>query len=477
MSYTLDPLGQSLQNTIIGESATLNLPAGRNYLFVVPPTGPYFEDSMLIKHTDSAGVSRILEKGIDWNPGFQFVDATQKCNRPIYGCINFVDITLDGSILINYKTLGGTYILTAAQIASIQSLEQRDPTFTSWEKVLYDRVIARATFPTVDHSWSVVNVDVVERATAELEKAGLIVNLRPKFLPEPGATVYLPTKAEVGLPYVDNFKTATAAEAAAGTATDLFMTPAGTKAAVNGLVDSHLTATGYQVPIAYVAGLTVNDSTKSYKYKNSTYVPRPEAIPFVTNGSFEKDKFSIVNSDERNHWVKFGPYTVTGAETIDPSTGFMKISTGLAFSSRVNSKLIINDVVEAVFNMDYHVDDGILIIEYPLDVGDKFVVYFKETSSKNADDRNYYKTFKVTSGVTSFTLAGLGYLKPDDLRVTLNDFVILTKDVDYTITGNILSITYTLKLGDLIEVENIDNIPFTGKFPLRSLLFSSKSSS
>jgi hypothetical protein len=127
--------------------------------------------------------------------------------------------------------------------------------------------------------------------------------------------------------------------------------------------------------------------------------------------------------------------------------------------------------------MDYHVDDGILIIEYPLDVGDKFVAYFKETSSKNADDRNYYKTFEVTSGVTSFTLAGLGYLKPDDLRVTLNDFVILTKDVDYTITGNILSITYTLKLGDLIEVENIDNIPFTGKFPLRSLLFSSKSSS
>lgn len=468
-TYAFDPTGQALQNHVLGETKTLNLPAGHDYLFVVPTYGPFFEDSLVIKYTDTLGNARILEPFVDYHPGFQFVEATSKTNRALYGGFSFIDITLTGTVTYSYQALGGDYELSTAQITAIQANEARDPQFTSWEAVLQAQSITLVTVPTIDHPWSRINVETIKKATDELEEAGLVVHLRPKFLPNPGEAEYIPSKAEIGLGNVDNYRTATNTEAITGTASDRFMTPASTKAMLQPQVATYLTQIGYKVPVPYVAGLVMDDIQDTVSYQDNVYAPRQSAIPFTTNGSFEKAKFLLVHSNTRSHWNDPISFTVTGNEP-EALTGAKLFNTNQSFSARIESKLVLNNVIDLVYKTDYQLDDGQILVEYPLKAGDVLEFTTRDLSSRMPRDRDYYKLITVTSGVTTFTLPEMDAVVADDLRITLNDFVILSKETDYTITGDQLTITYPLRLNDTIEVENIDTIPFLGKQPMREIL-------
>jgi hypothetical protein len=473
MTYPLDTTGNALQNKVLGESAPLDMIADHVHLIVVPFYAPFYTEGVSIKYTSLEGVSRILDPELDYRFGFQYVDATSKSNRLICGCIDLVDVTLTGTLLFNYQTLGGTYVQFPTVIETIQLNEMRDPQFTSWEQVITARGLQLPVFPVVDHPWARVNVDLVKRATDELEQAGLVVHLRPKFLPTPTSAVYIPSAAEVGLGNLDNFKTATHDEAIAGVVSNRYMTPSATHASVSAAVDAQLGARGYLVAVPYIAGLVIENPLATYEYDGSVYAPRQSTLPFTTSGRFEKNNFIVINSNTRNAWIHT-PLAILGNEN-SGHTGGKKLDTGLTISSRVDSRAILNNVVELVFNIDYHLDNNMLILEYPVIAGDKIDLYTKELKSRMADDRNYYKTFKVTDGSGLYYLTDTDYVQADDLRVTLNDFLVLSKDVDYTISGNVLTVMYKLKLGDLLEVENTDNVPFLGKQQVRNLLLTSKS--
>jgi hypothetical protein len=62
-------------------------------------------------------------------------------------------------------------------------------------------------------------------------------------------------------------------------------------------------------------------------------------------------------------------------------------------------------------------------------------------------------------------------INTDNLRVTLNDYIILnSQENDYAIINGFLIINYRLGTGDVLEIENIDSAPIFGKATLRSLL-------
>jgi hypothetical protein len=70
-----------------------------------------------------------------------------------------------------------------------------------------------------------------------------------------------------------------------------------------------------------------------------------------------------------------------------------------------------------------------------------------------------------------FTLDSLDNIDTDDLRVRLNDLLILSRaQGDYSFTGNVLQITYPLALGDVVEVESLDTTSELGTQVLRNLL-------
>jgi hypothetical protein len=469
MTYALDTTGHSLQNLVIGESAAVSKAAANPYHTLVPLSGPFFADSMYIKYTSNAGVSRILTLNVDYKLGYIYQAATTECNLMVCGCIYFLDLTLVGTVVYKCQTLGGTYSVLLANSTNIHSLEFRDPETTTWEQVCAARTMALSVFPTVTSPYLETNSADYRRLTDALDAAGLSVHLRPRFLPTPDTVAFIPTKSEIGLGNIDNYRTATTVEAAAGTANNLFVTPQGAVAAVTAVVNTQLSLSGYKTAIAYAATLTVTDPLQMYSYNNDLYIARPSTVPFLTSGIFETLKFQLVSSNSRDKWVET-KVVVTGTESVLP-TGAKVINTGLTVTGRVASRLVINDIVEAVVSVDYYLHKGKIIISYPLVANDVLMLYTKPLKSRVADAIPYYQCVSAVDTTGLFTLDSLDNIDTDDLRVRLNDLLILSRaQGDYSFTGNVLQITYPLALGDVVEVESLDTTSELGTQVLRNLL-------
>ncbi|QIX18336.1 hypothetical protein FOB32_22695 [Burkholderia multivorans] len=53
-------------------------------------------------------------------------------------------------------------------------------------------------------------------------------------------------------------------------------------------------AQGYQVPIAYTAGIDLTVANQTVEYNGQTYAPIRSQLPFTTSGAFEADKFRLI---------------------------------------------------------------------------------------------------------------------------------------------------------------------------------------
>lgn len=169
-TYPFDPTGLLASNLISNEQHVLAPANGVNFHILVPDLGPYFESSMVVTLTDGNGVVRTLTKGIDWQPTHWFLGASRACALPIYGSVNFLDLTLQGLVKFTYQTLGGDWVISAGQIATILSDTLRNPRITAWEDVSGYPTI----FPPVPHEWNLtdmVGMSSVVTALAGIETA------------------------------------------------------------------------------------------------------------------------------------------------------------------------------------------------------------------------------------------------------------------------------------------------------------------
>lgn len=465
MLNAFDPTGKAVQNQIIGENKTISLAPGRNYLYIIPSQGPYFPGSLVIKYTPISGAERFLAEGVDYLPSFQFVDATRKINAPVNAGISFIDLTLNGTVTYNYQALGSTYITAGATITSIETTSLVDPMFTTW-----DSLVTLPAVPTVDYPWTTVNVDDVHRTVEELAKVGLVAHLRPKFLNTPGTEVFIPTPEEIGLGEVPNYPPATLQQAIAGTNNASLMTPLTTAAAVESEVIKQLANVGYLVPVEYAGSIYIENERFTIKVGDEVYVIKAGSLPYTTSGVWANDAvhFELFKYAQKENWNKTY-ITVSGTE---PSTAALGIefNVSIEHDSRVVPQLIINDVIFAVYMADYKLSDDKLYVKYPLATGDRLLLQTKRSLMSVNRDQVINKVFHVAGGATSFNLGDVN-IDPDNLRVTLNDFIILNaQQGDYSITNNILAVTYALAVGDVLEVENIDTAPIFGKTALRSIL-------
>lgn len=464
MAYDLDPTGKSLRNKIINETKTVSLVPGRSHLFVIPFDGPYYAQSLFVKYTPVSGESRVLLPDVDYYPVFPYAEATRKINAPIFAGIEFIDRTLNGTVTYAYQTMGGTYGADLATIASLESGFTGDPQFTAWETQ-----VTLPAVPVITHPWTVANVDDVANAVTELEKVGLVVHLRPKFLPEPGQEVFIPTASEIGLGNVPNYPAATNQQALEGTETQALMTPATTKVAVTAEVTRVLSESGYLVPIAYAGSIYITDPKTTIEYQDKVYAIRATALPYTTTGVWAVDKayFVVVRGSEIENWVRT-PITVTGNETVIDSLGKV-FAISVEHDSIILPQLVLNDVNFLVYGIDYKMSDDALYVSYPVDVGDGLVLHTKRSSVNLNRENQINKVFVTTTANNVFDISNKN-VNSENIRVTINDFVILDPTVgDYTVSNGILTINYIIGIGDIIEIENIDTAPMLGKAFLRSL--------
>jgi hypothetical protein len=474
--YPFDATGVALQNKVIGESYQLYAPSNRTTVLVVPLMGPFYWNTIEVKYVPNTGPSRILNREVDYKPVFQYLDATSKTNQLVVGGFQLTDSSLvgTGQVMMNYQCLGGLYVVDPggvwARAWQVVAYELRDAFFTTWEQAAAKAGIPLPDFPVVDIAWSRLNAPSIQRMLTEMEQAGLVVSVRQKLLPSPDTVKFVPDKTEIGLGNLANLPLATDTEAINDTLNNRYMTPHSAALAATQVLSTKLALMGYKVPTAYAAGLTVTDATGTFTYQNDVYAPRSSALPFTTSGLFEKEKFLLVRSADRDHWHNFSVIT-TGSEPRDTATGARVIETGIQFDSAVKSQLILNGVVEMTRMVDYHLSGSKIILEYPCDAGTEVRLLWRRSSSTVADDRPFYQSFLVDSGINTFTLTNFGSMVAEDFRVTLSDWSILTLHSDYEISAaGVLKITFPLKLGDLIEVENNDMVPDIGKFQLRSIL-------
>ena len=465
MSYTFDPTGKNIQNQVIGESKTISLAPGRNYLYIIPINGPYFTDSLVIKYTPVSGVERILSEGVDYRNSFQYVDATRKINTPVYAGISFIDLTLNGSVTYNYQTLGGIYSTDLSTIAAIETNSTVDPMFTTW-----DSQVTLPAVPTVTYPWTTVNVDDVHRTVDALDKVGLVAHLRPKFLIQPNTTVFIPTPQEIGLGNVPNYSAASEQDALDGTSTSKLMTPAVTAKAVQGELAKQLADMGYSAPLAYAGGLNITLQKTVIKYQDITYVIKNNSVPFVTSGVWANDSihFELFKYADYEKWTRTY-ITVTGTEPTLPILGTV-FDISVDHDSRIVPQLVLNDVLYLIFTVDFKMGTDKLYVNYPLGTDDKLVLHTKRSLMSTKTDKLINKIITVNDNRAVFDITDVN-VDRDNLRVVLNDMITLNPDLgDYYINNGMLTVNYRLAVGDILEVENIESSGIFGKMIMRNLV-------
>ena len=236
-TYTFDPTGVSSANLITGEQHILTAVNTRDYHFIVPIFAPFFADSLIVKYQPSGGSTVTLTQNIDYFATLPFIGATRGCAKPIYGAISFNNLTLAGVIELQYQTLGGNWTLDASTLATVAANSVYNPRVTSWEQITQLPV----TFPVINHEWDLVDM------VGETEVVQALNSIESAILQKPTALLnshlldfnnpHRVTKSQVGLGNVQNYGVATVDDVNAGTATNLYVTPASMASLLNSVVN------------------------------------------------------------------------------------------------------------------------------------------------------------------------------------------------------------------------------------------------
>ena len=230
--YPFDPTAQAATNKITGEQQVITAVNFKDYHMVVPRYAPFHGDTVRVRRRNLQGTITTLTLGIDYYLGHHFYSASFNSAKPWYGSIYLLDRSLDGTILIDYQTVGGIWTIDLPTITQILADRLNNPLITTWEEV----VDLPEKFPPIDHDWEIM--DAVGMGDLVLSLASIEDALRDTGSGAINSHLidfenpHRVTKAQVGLGSVQNYGIATVAEANAGTSTNKYMTPALVRGAI-----------------------------------------------------------------------------------------------------------------------------------------------------------------------------------------------------------------------------------------------------
>lgn len=223
--YPFDPNGDAVTN-LVPEQQPLKSSGVFDNFYIIPKAAPFFAGS--VKLTLYPGAIE-LKEGKDYTFGHHFMAASHTIGQPIYGSISFYDRSLEGVVQMKYQTLGGDWTLDEGTIIAILANEARNPRITSWESI----TDLPFQFPVINHKFDIEDFVGMKEVTDQLEdieaairaKGGGAIGDHVNDKNNPHGV----TKGQVGLSLVDNYPTATVAEAQAGVLNNRFMTPLRTR--------------------------------------------------------------------------------------------------------------------------------------------------------------------------------------------------------------------------------------------------------
>lgn len=280
------------------ELVTVRPSTGTGFNFLVPKYAPYFRNGLKIYNPET---NAYLEEGVDFLCTHPFRAMAALTGLELYGSIMLLDTAFSGQLQLNYYSLGGEFTLDQQQILNVLANNLYDPRVTFWEKVadvpsVFPPINHQHNVETDTMTWDDV-VTAIESLREPLEEGfnkamtallqhekrrdnphgvtkeqvglGNVLNYRlatESDLDGIGENLYMTlamtrkmianlsgdsaaahisnlnnphkvTKAQVGLGSVENYGVADSTTTVTGTATNLYTTPAGVKAAIKAITD------------------------------------------------------------------------------------------------------------------------------------------------------------------------------------------------------------------------------------------------
>lgn len=226
-TYVFDPTGRSPANLVTNEQHVVTNNNYKNYYLIVPKSGPFFINSVVLTQTVN-GSTRTLVEGIDWYPVFAFIGATRSIGVPVYGGMSFTDLSITGIVNVTYQTIGGEWVFDDSVILETMANKAYNPFTTTWEEVSE----VPNQFPVINHAWNLVDM------VGEAEVVEGLVAIENAILSKTPTIINTSTKVSIGLGNVENYAPATLAQALEGSSTQTLITPATLKATLAGFSSS-----------------------------------------------------------------------------------------------------------------------------------------------------------------------------------------------------------------------------------------------
>lgn len=154
VTYPLDTTGLASTNRIVGEAHTLTEINSTTYRVIIPEFAPFYLDNFILKYTDTLGSVLVLNEGVDYNLALPYIGATRSIGKMLYGGITINTMLVDGTITIEYQTLGGDWTADSNFVLTKLAELVYNPRITSWDIVTNKLTL----FPPINHSLAMDNV-------------------------------------------------------------------------------------------------------------------------------------------------------------------------------------------------------------------------------------------------------------------------------------------------------------------------------
>jgi len=266
IKYPLDLTGSASSNAIGNESHTVPRDTSRGFAL---DYGPFYTKSLVIR---KASDGEALIAHVDYIALHQYQEATLVAGQEICAAVLITNADIEGELLVDYQVVGGGFSSSVSVIQELVAALEIDDRAIAWG----DIIGKLEAFPPSPHyhdlddfygfeymiaaidrmTGAIMHGDYYDHELLRQRISNLRVELQQLIDDQAEAlTLHLGdfanphkvTKAQIGLDLVDNFATATVAEASAGLSQTLFMTPYNTFAAIQvlagGIVSSHSSRT------------------------------------------------------------------------------------------------------------------------------------------------------------------------------------------------------------------------------------------
>ena len=254
LKYPLDLRGNSAQNLVLAEPHTIA--ASGNRAFVLN-YGPFFTEGLVVRDLTTG---LVLERETQYKAIHLYQEAVLRTGLEVCSVVVIVDDSVSTEVSVDYQVVGGDYSLAVPVIQQALEDYEIDNREVNWG----DLIALPDAFPPVSHlhdAGDLYGFEYVVSAIEQLRSAIIVgdeashqelrdythaaideydegINPRLQTVESHTTNTNNPhavTKAQVGLPQVENYQISTRLEAEAGALNNRYMTPLRTKQAIDEL--------------------------------------------------------------------------------------------------------------------------------------------------------------------------------------------------------------------------------------------------